>query len=419
MASSGGDGTSGNLRRVNGQVLVPVYLLDNSMKQLLVDEWATAKSIIDQMMVKLNIQNSEVLGPCFSIHQVLDGVTIGRALRSDEPIIPIMQAWGNNKKARLVFRIQLFMESIMDSDQNAIIYLLYIQSVYNVITGIYPCSMDDAVSLASLQVQYRYGNHDPNVHKAGYLTHQLKGLIPAPVLGHKAASQWEKEILERHNVLNEDARKKPKKLYSEILRTRDYFGCEFFPVYAMQKELKKHYPEHFFLGINLSGIFFFDKDTKDTLDRFPLARIYRWGYHPEKSFYFEMKASKDRRSGMYYEVSTTEGSIICDVLTDYAQQLLVELKHKKSKGQQNENSYTSEHNDKEINKAMERSEETKKSSREEHAATRMQALYRGYKLRDHLQRKYAAIRIQALVRGYLARCRFEQMIEELEEEYGD
>lgn len=88
---------------------------------------------------------------------------VGRALRNDEPIIPIIQAWGNNKKARLVFRVQLYVESVLYSEQKAVIYLLYIQSVYNVITGIYPCSLDDAVSLASLQVQYRYGNHDPNV----------------------------------------------------------------------------------------------------------------------------------------------------------------------------------------------------------------------------------------------------------------
>ena len=236
-------------------------------------------------------------------------------------------------------------------------------------------------------------------------------------MNYKAPSQWEKEILERHGVLNEEARSKPQKLYSEILRTRDYFGCEFFLVYAMQKELKKHYPEYFYVGVNLHGIYFFDKDTKDTLDRFPLARIYRWGYHPEKSFYFEMKAGKDKKAGKYYEVSTIEGSVICDVLTDYAQQLLQELKRKGERQKQSSTDDPSQATQEGIDKAVERSEKSQQNSKKEHAAARLQALWRGYKLRDHLQRKYAAIRIQALIRGYLARCQFERMIEELEAQY--
>jgi hypothetical protein len=40
----------------------------------------------------------------------------------------------------------------------------YIQMVYNVITGIYPTSVDECVSLASLQLQSKFGDHNPAVY---------------------------------------------------------------------------------------------------------------------------------------------------------------------------------------------------------------------------------------------------------------
>jgi hypothetical protein len=74
------------------------------------------------------------------------------------------------------------------------------------------------------------------------------------------------------------------------------------------------------------------------------------------------------------------------------------------------------------------------------AATRVQAVYRGYMLRNDLHRQFAATRIQvrlrcrgcldtcrrslcmpwcrsqSMIRGFLARCRFDRILEEMERE---
>jgi hypothetical protein len=49
----------------------------------------------------------------------------------------------------------------------------------------------------------------PRSHKTGYLSHQLKGLIPSPLIARKPPSQWESEILARHSLLTPDARARP------------------------------------------------------------------------------------------------------------------------------------------------------------------------------------------------------------------
>ena len=50
------------------------------------------------------------------------------------------------------------------------------------------------------------------------------------------------------------------------------------------------------------------------------------------------------------------------------------------------------------------------------AATRIQALYRGYLLRNELHQQFAATRIQAIARGFLARCEFDRLLSALEDE---
>ncbi len=40
-------------------------------------------------------------------------------------------------------------------------HLCAIQAVYNIITGTYPCSEEEAVQLAALQFQVKFGKHNP------------------------------------------------------------------------------------------------------------------------------------------------------------------------------------------------------------------------------------------------------------------
>lgn len=326
-------------------------------------------------------------------------------------MLPIVQAWGGNTRARLVFVVKLFMDSVRASSDAAMVHLLYIQSVYNVITGIYPTSTDDAVSLASLQMQEKFGSHNTDVHVRGYLSHQLKGLVPAPLYPRKAPSTWESSILERHSQLNDEAKAAPALLYSRILQTREYFGCAFFPVtQSCFQELQ----EAVLVGITSFGIYIFEEHSKATQKRFALKDIYRWGFHPEESFYFELKSASPG-SGPYFEFPTVEGSFASDLLTDYAHQMLREMELNKAQ----ESTAAQEATAAEAAAAAASKAEAAalmEANRQRAAAMRLQSLFRGFKVRDDLHKQFAVTRMQAAARGYLARCLFERMIEQLEAE---
>lgn len=64
--------------------------------------------------------------------------------------------------ARLILKIHLFMASLMDVDDRVIRYLLTLQTIHNVVCGIYPTSADQAVQLAATQLQSRFGEFKPD-----------------------------------------------------------------------------------------------------------------------------------------------------------------------------------------------------------------------------------------------------------------
>ncbi len=80
------------------------------------------------------------------------------------PVIPVMESWPAEEQAKFVLTVKLFSDSLMVSVDPKVIYLFYIQGVYNVVSGIYPTGLDECVSLAALQMQAKFGDHNPAVY---------------------------------------------------------------------------------------------------------------------------------------------------------------------------------------------------------------------------------------------------------------
>lgn len=123
-------------------------------------------------------------------------------------------SWEEGANSLLVFQVKLFMESAINSTDPKMVHLLHAQAVHHVITGIYPVEDQMALKLAALQVQARFGDHDPATcaqqalaspslaalthpsrpsHKIGFLTQRLREFIPAPLfrMSSKSAEAWE------------------------------------------------------------------------------------------------------------------------------------------------------------------------------------------------------------------------------------
>lgn len=53
---------------------------------------------------------------------------VERALKRDREVVPILQSWGDEyPDAKLVYQVKLFTESIIQSEDPKIIYMLFIQ----------------------------------------------------------------------------------------------------------------------------------------------------------------------------------------------------------------------------------------------------------------------------------------------------
>ena len=241
-------------------------------------------------------------------------------------VLPIMEAWQEDE-AKFVFQCKLFTETLVASDDPAIVRLLFIQGVYNIITGTYPCNQTDAEQLAALQLQSKFGAHNPATHKEGFLTNTMHEYVPAPWMdgGELDLPAFERAVYTKHAISMTET---PMEAYLNVVSRRDYYGCVLFGV---KQRYDRSLPKKMFLGIARQGILllripkdFTDSDGMETLAQYPLADIYRWAYKPGVNFYFELKVD-DAPENPVFTFETKEGQHMSDLLTDYALALLREM----------------------------------------------------------------------------------------------
>ncbi len=74
--------------------------------------------------------------------------------------------------------------------------------VSDITNSVYPCSTQDAIKLAGLQMQVTYGDFNPHIHVAGFLVKSansnLKSFVPEALYGNKRSSEWEAAIFKEH-----------------------------------------------------------------------------------------------------------------------------------------------------------------------------------------------------------------------------
>ena len=89
---------------------------------------------------------------------------MSRAISPKAAIVPITVAWQVNElvKPRLILKIHLNMASLVESENRVLRYMLTLQSIHNVVCGLYPTTVEQAVKLASIQLQSRFGDYNPD-----------------------------------------------------------------------------------------------------------------------------------------------------------------------------------------------------------------------------------------------------------------
>ena len=383
-----------------GDAVLKVYFLDNSSKMLMVDPGISAGEVCEMIAGRLNYADGgENSSRYFALFESVDGAIPRRALGRSEVVLNVQHGC-----AKIIYMMKLFMPSALEMVETdpIMLHLQYIQGLHSVITGTHFANeIPTLVKLAALDMQAKYGPHDPSVHQVGFLTLRLHEFIPAHVFDKKEKLDWEEYIYREHQSLLHRTGLNAKMEYVKICQSWECNGCLF---YEVRQTCLKGHPPRVLLGINTNGIYLLDVNDRSVLEKYKLSEVYRWGFKPGSNFYFEIKGSGQNVKGPIFEFGTTQGNRMSELLTDYANALLTEL------GLANQQSKKAESVVSAFSNATRAHEmEVKQHMKDEisHAT--------GAK-RDRLQDEYYAIQIQCLWRGYKERCKFDQMIEELEEQ---
>lgn len=302
--------------RFDGRIPVRIFFLDNSSKLFLLDKSITVRDLILIILEKLCVSNPipRDIIQYFGIYISEDGVNINEPLSLDDEIVLFLtdknKSNDNNNidKLKVVFMIRLYLPSLwgLDIDKDdynvideSLIYLQYIQAVYNVITGQYSVTIEEAVKLGAIHFILKLGFFNKLVHEVGYIGNRIVEFIPVKLMKTKSLNEWEQLLLDSvYNVSNEimsDPKIKDNTSNSNIMAkyltlilNMDYYGQTFF---KCSQHTVRSLPEKPILGIHIEGINIYDK-MKKLLVSYSLMDVIRWGFKPNVHFYFEIDPEK-------------------------------------------------------------------------------------------------------------------------------
>lgn len=348
--------------------------------------------------------------------------------------------------------------------------LQFMQAVYCIISGQYATTPEEALQLGALQFLAKFGEFKQSRHAPGFLGNRIVEFIPARHLRLKTLEEWEEDFTDSlvlaHNQRPEGGLGSiidPTRRYLErVLKLGDgnMYGNTFFRV--TQTSLKS-LPSTLLIGVHSLGVNIFDL-SKELMRQYSLFEMSRWGFKVDK-LALDIACIGEPETSL--EFHTLQGQTIADLLSDYAREYVNEkaridardtdtskystkpkpLPKKLSNADEDElgppppdvPTKPHIHSPPVTSKAQDeppappgmsppkvkRSVTDRRVSmkdlaaanalkgKQNKAAMKLQALYRGFALRNEWSKEGAIILIQAIVRGHLQRCKLARMIEEM------
>jgi len=301
--------------------VVRVHFMDDSIKAFAIDENSSAEQLKATVVEKIGMKEDA----CFSIFERKDGWE--RCLEPDEKPCELMALWngidGNStgsKTAAFVFKKKIFLRDDEREIQDLIAkHHVYIQALHSVIESEYPCSLEDAIKLAGLQVQIVYGDHKPGNHVVGFLSANLKQFVPKDLFQQKKPNDWETVIFKAHATNTGKSEEEAKTEYLDIVKQWPFYGTTFYP--PCKTIGSKKIPNKVIIGVNAEGILLLKKD-KELVSTHPFTEICSWA-SSSTTFAFEFGSQTESQK---YTFETKQGAIIAASIQTYIDILVQMLK---------------------------------------------------------------------------------------------
>jgi len=301
-----------------GKKVVRVHFMDDSIKAFALEENASADQLKATVVERIGMKETD----CFSIFEKKDYWE--RCLDTDEKPCELMALWNNDangtkNQCAFVFKKKIFLRD--DEKEMADLvakHHVYIQALHSVIESEYPCSMEDAIKLAGLQVQIVYGDYRPGIHQNGFLTTNLKQFVPKDLLAQKK-TDWEALIFKAHATNAGKSEEDAKTEYLDIVKQWPFYGTTFYP--PCKTIGNKRLPAKVIIGVNAEGILLLKKD-KELISTHPFTEICSWA-SSSTTFAFEFGSQTESQK---YTFETKQGAIIAASIQTYIDILVQMLK---------------------------------------------------------------------------------------------
>jgi len=300
--------------------VVRVHFMDDSIKAFAVDESSSSEQLKATVVEKIGMKEDA----CFAIFEKKDGWE--RCLDQDEKPCELMSLWttesnsASNKPCAFVFKKKIFLRDDDKEMQDLIAkHHVYIQALHSVIESEYPCSVEDAIKLAAIQVQITYGDHKQPTHVVGFLSANLKQFVPKDLFPTKKPTEWETLIFKVHAQNIGKSEEEAKTEYLEIVKQWPFYGTTFYP--PCRSIGSRKIPAKVIIGVNAEGILLLKKD-KELVSTHPFTEICSWA-SSSTTFAFEFGSQAESQK---YTFETKQGAIIAASIQTYIDILVQMLK---------------------------------------------------------------------------------------------
>jgi len=142
--------------------------------------------------------------------------------------------------------VRLFFE-ISDEDLAAV-EMMYIQATHDVVDARYPCSEQDSITLAALQVQEAEGDHPGG--DCDYITGELRKYLAEKYLEDRDDSELEEQVLKLYEKLTGYTQQEARLSYLDYVKSWKIYGSSY---YFAEPQNNRDFPPEVVLAINAKG----------------------------------------------------------------------------------------------------------------------------------------------------------------------
>eukprot|EP01006_Ploeotia_vitrea_P038499 TRINITY_DN66241_c8_g1_i1.p1 TRINITY_DN66241_c8_g1~~TRINITY_DN66241_c8_g1_i1.p1 ORF type:complete len:707 (+),score=392.65 TRINITY_DN66241_c8_g1_i1:360-2480(+) len=262
-----------------GSIAVRIKLVDGTFKTMAIESQTKVDDLCGILRKKMGLPTDETFGLYELSRDVVDKRPRRwvRNLDGNDRLLDVMATWPIRLRERqeidkksqlhfdLMFQVNLFISDLLDNLSGSTLDMYFIQGCSDVARGIYPYDREEALDLAGLHVQGRFGKADP-----GYLIKkELNKFVPKNVLRElKNVDNVVAAIHRRRERYKDLSQTDAKLLYMQRIRASEHYGRT---CYVCMQVVPKQ--EKVILGIGEPGLLVMDPVTRKIKRRIRLDDV--------------------------------------------------------------------------------------------------------------------------------------------------